>query len=52
MCLANFANLANLTNFHIAFSLQTLASNGAISLFVYDCLVSLRTEMRLMNNCI
>ena len=44
--------LSNLSNFRIAFSLQTLAFNGAISFFVYDCLVSLRTEMRLMNNCI
>ena len=52
MCLANLANLTNLANFHIAFSLQTLAFNGAISFFVYGCLVSLRTEMRLMNNCI
>ena len=30
MCLAKLAKLAKLANFHIAFSLQTLAFNGAI----------------------
>ena len=44
MCLANLANLTNLANFHIAFSLQTLAFNGAISFLFMT--VSSRCEQR------